>query len=275
MKILSSSIFVLLLFFSLSSTAQDKVIKNSGDTLKCKVTEIGADEIKYYYPDNKNLILGIDKTLVDHIEFGTGEVIKIENNTFANPEYYAGQSRNALKIRFLSFLNSNMELTYERSLKPGRSLEASLGIIGIGFDIYDYNPSGVYGKFAYKFIRKPDYYYQRMHYAHILKGAYIAPELDLRYSSSDFYQYFYYGTYETESIDRENEFSFAVTIKFGKQWIIDDGFLVDLFLGLGYGMTTNDKYDPVNYGFFVGTSDFPIAFSAGLRLGWVFGKKKK
>jgi len=274
MKRLFLLLLVFLSFFTISLNAQDRVIKNSGDTLKCKVTEVGADEIKYYYPDNEKLIFGIDKALVDHIEFGTGEVIKMERNTFDNPEYYAGQSKNALKIRFLSFFNTNMELTYERSLKPGRSLETSLGIIGIGFDINDYNPRGVYGKFAYKFIRKPDFYMQRMHYAHILKGAYIAPELALRYSSSEHTTYFYYGDYETMSTDREQEFSFAVTVKFGKQWVIDDGFLVDLFLGVGYGMTTSDYDEPVNYGFLAGPSEVPLALTAGLRLGWVFGKKK-
>ena len=264
-----------ILFVVFNLKAQDRIIKNSGDTIRCKVTEIGADEIKYYYPSSKKLIFGIDKAIVDHIDFGTGEVVKIEKDSFNNPEYYVGQGKNALKVRFLSFLHSTMELTYERSLKPGRSWETSLGIIGVGFDLGDYDPRGVYGKFAYKFIRKPDFYMNRMHYAHILKGAYIAPELALRYSSSEYTTAFYYDDYSSESVIREDEFSFAVTVKFGKQWVIDDGFLVDMFFGIGYGMTTLDNYgEPVTYGFMAGTLEMPLAFSSGIRLGWVFGKKK-
>jgi hypothetical protein len=265
------SLFLLMLI-SLAAFSQDKVIKNSGDTLKCKVTEIGADQIKYYYSNNEKLIFGIDKALVKRIEFSTGEVIKIESNSFDNPEYYINQNKNILKFNFLSPINTNLEFIYERSIRPGRSWETSLGIIGLGFDPNDYNPRGAYGKFAYKFIRKPDYYMQRMHYAHLLKGAYIAPEFALRYTSYDSYVYNdnYWQTYDGHE-ERIDDFAFAVTLKFGKQWVIDDGFIVDLFLGIGYGFTTNsgDNYDVVPYGFIVG-SEVPLAFTGGLRIGWAF-----
>ncbi len=263
----------LTILFSFTLQAQDRVIKNSGDTLRCKVTEIGADEIKYYYPDNEKLIFGIDKALVDHIEFGTGEVIKIEKNSFINPEYYAGQSRNALKIGFLNPFYNNYEIVYEKNLKPGRSLETSVGIIGFAFDPFDNNAKGGYLKFAYKFIRKPDFYFHRMHYAHIMKGAYIAPEIAIRYLSYDaeIWDDYWAGDATTKHM---NDFSFAVNLKFGKQWVIDDGFLIDIYLGVGYGMGTNDNYDIFNYGFIAGDSDIPISATGGIRLGWVFGKKK-
>ncbi len=263
---------ILLMFISITTFAQDKVIKNSGDTLNCKVTEIGADQIKYYYSNNDKLIFGIDKALVKRIEFSTGEVIEVKANSFDNPEYYIDQSKNIIKFNFLSPVNTNLEFIYERSLKPGRSWETSLGIIGVGFDPNDYNPRGAYGKFAYKFIRKPDFYMQRMHYAHLLKGAYMAPEISMRYTSYETYVYTgnYWETYETHQ-ERVEDFSVAVTLKFGKQWVIDDGFVVDLFLGVGYGFTSssNDSYDVIPYGFIVG-SEVPIAFTGGLRVGWAF-----
>jgi len=61
---------------------------------------------------------------------------------------------------------------YEQNIKPGKSWETALGIIGLGADPQDVNPRGVYGKFAYKFMRNPDFYSTKMHYSHILKGAY-------------------------------------------------------------------------------------------------------
>ena len=84
----------------------------------------------------------------------------------------ANQSKNAIKINFLSPLFGTTELIYERSIKPGRSWETALGIVGLGNDIQEIDPRGVYGKFAYKFMRSPDAYLQNMHYSHILKGAY-------------------------------------------------------------------------------------------------------
>jgi len=260
-----------LLLTSFAAFSQDRVIKNSGDTLNCKVTEIGTDQIKYYYSNNEKLIFGIDKALVKRIEFSTGEVIKIESNSFDNPEYYINQNRNVIKFNFLSPINTNLEFIYERSIKPGRSWETSLGIIGLGWDPNDYNPRGAYGKFAYKFIRKPDYYMQRMHYAHILKGAYIAPELAMRYTSYESYVYSDYDWQTYVSEKRIDDFSVALTLKFGKQWVFDDGFIVDLFLGIGYGFSSKsgDSYDVIPYGFIV-ASEVPLSFTGGLRIGWAF-----
>ena len=122
---------VLFLLISFTSFAQDKIIKKNSEVIHCKVTEIGADEIKYYYEDSPKLIFGLDKALVDKIEFATGEVIEVEENTLRNPEYYVNQSKNALKINFLSPLFGTTELVYERSTKPGKSWEVALGLQGL------------------------------------------------------------------------------------------------------------------------------------------------
>ncbi len=93
-------VIFLLLLLSINAISQDKLIKKNSEIINCKVTEIAADEVKYYYTDNPKLIFGIDKALVEKIEFSTGEVIEIENKTFRNPEYYADQGKHALKINF-------------------------------------------------------------------------------------------------------------------------------------------------------------------------------
>lgn len=259
----------LLLLLSINAISQDKLIKKNSEIINCKVTEIAADEVKYYYADNPKLIFGIDKALVEKIEFSTGEVIEIENNTFRNPEYYANQSKQALKINFLSPLMGSTEIIYERSIKPSKSWETALGIIGLGNDIQDINPRGIYGKFAYKFMRDPDFYMNRMHYSHILKGAYFAPEIAVRYMSFDNHYYYYYDNNSSE--EREDLFTLALMLKFGKQWVFDDAFLLDIYAGVGYGFGTND-YEGLPYGFIVAPDEFPIAFTSGIRVGWVFGK---
>jgi len=267
MKNLLSLLFV---FVSVLTFAQDNIIKKNGEIINCKVTEIGAAEVKYYYGDNEKLIFGIDKVLVDNVTFSTGEVIIIEN-TLKNAEYYANQKKNAIKINFLSPLFGTTELVYENSIKPGKSWETALGIVGLGVDIEDINPRGVYGKFAYKFMRDPDFYMHRMHYAHILKGAYFAPEIALRYMSYDSYYYYDYhnGSYNN-SEKREENFALALMLKFGKQWVFDDSFLVDIHWGIGYGIGGDD--DGLPFGFIVGPSEVPIAVTSGIRVGWVFGK---
>lgn len=258
---------IILLFWSLTTIAQDKIVKKSGDTLNCEVTEVGANEVKYFYKDKPGIVFGIDKALLEKIEFASGEVIKIEGNTFNNAEYYTNQNRRALKFNFLSPLAGSTEIAYEQNYKPGQSWEVALGIVGLGVDQMDINPKGAYGKFAYKFIRTPDFYMQRMHYSHILKGAYIAPELALRYVKYDRWNYDYW--YSDGTRTSTDEFAFAFTLKFGKQWVFNDAFVVDSYFGLGYGLG-NDNYDALNYGFIVGGEDFPMAVTAGLRIGWAF-----
>jgi hypothetical protein len=268
---------LLAIFLCFSAFAQDKIIKTTGDTISCKVTELASAEVKYYYADNPKLIFGIDNALVDRVEFATGEVIKIDNNTFQNAEYYAGQSKNALKLNFLSPLFGTTEFIYERSIKPGKSWETALGIIGLGNDIQDINPRGVYGKFAYKFMRSPDFYSHKMHYSHILKGAYFAPEIALRYMSYDdnyYYSYYDYNTGNYSSTgdeERKSQTTIAFMLKLGKQWVFDDSFLLDIYAGVGYGIGADDD-EALPYGFIVATNDFPIALTSGIRIGWVFGQ---
>lgn len=268
--------FVLLLL-AISAVSQDKIIKKNSEIINCKVSEIGADEVKYYYVENPKLVFGIDKALVTRIEFSTGEVIEIESNSFKNPEYYANQNKHALKINFLSPLFGTTEFAYEHVIKPGRSWETALGIVGLGNDIQDINPRGVLGKFAYKFMRDPDFYMNRMHYSHILKGAYFAPEIALRYMSFDSSNYDYYydsnNQYHSNySESREEQFTLALMLKLGKQWIFDDAFLLDIYAGVGYGFGAQD-YDTLPYGFIVAPDDFPIALTGGIKIGWVFGKE--
>lgn len=264
----------LLLLFTINAISQDQIIKKNSEIINCKVSEIGADEVKYYYAENPKLVFGIDKVLVDRIEFATGEVVEIETNSFRDPEYYANQSKHALKINFLSPLTGSTEFAYEQVIRPGRSWETSLGIIGLGNDAYDMSPRGLFGKFTYKFMRDPDFYMNRMHYSHILKGAYFAPEIALRYMSyeSDTYYYDSYRGYSTYEEDRESQGTLALMLKLGKQWVFDDAFLLDIYFGVGYGFGT-DEYETIPFGFIVGTDEIPIAFTSGIKIGWVFGKE--
>lgn len=184
--------FVIIMIFSVASYAQDKIVKKTGDIINCEVTEVGLGEIKYFYENKSKVTFTIDKALVSKIIFATGEEISIESDNLKNPEFYADQGKRAFKIGFLSPLSGSTELVYEQSIKPGKSWETSIGIVGLGFDFGDVKPRGAYGKFAYKFMRTPSFYTNRMRYAHILKGGYFAPELSVRYMAFDSYDYNYY-----------------------------------------------------------------------------------
>lgn len=152
-------------------------MKNNNEQIKCKIREIGLDVIKYNLPEYSNDVLfAIAKDDIVKIIFENGKELEFQKD-MSNPEFYTANKKNILKIDFLSPLTGNTTFAYERSLQPGRSIEASLGIIGLGIDPGNRNQEGAFVKLGYKFIKDPDFYLRGMRYAHILKGGYIKPEV--------------------------------------------------------------------------------------------------
>lgn len=281
MKTLHAFIGLILLAFAAQPAfSQDQIHKKNKEIIDCKVREIGMDEIKYSLPDYpQDLLFAIDKDNVEKILFENGKEMFFQKE-ISNPENYLDNKRNAIKVDFLSPLTGNTTFYYERSLKPGRSLEAGLGIIGLGIDPNDRNPGGFFTKFGAKFIKSPDFYLRGMRYAHVLKGAYVKPEFTFGYYARD-YEYWWYedsawGGGEYYRVERDKVFTAAILLNVGKQWVFDNSFLVDFFFGIGYGFDSKtDKdyyydYDGYHYGFLMADESVPISFSAGLKMGWLF-----
>lgn len=265
------STLILLMLLPLAVISQDQIIKRNLDIIQCKITEIGSNEIKYRLSDySSDLIFAIEKDKVAKVIFEDGKEL-VFNTAMTDPSNYEGQNRNAIKAEFFAPLTGNFTLAYERSLKPGRSIEGTLGIIGLGIDPNDYNPSGAFVKFGYKFIKNPDFYLQGLRYAHILKGSYFKPEISISAYTRDFevydprypYPYDYY-------MDRRSVFSAAINLVFGKQWVIDNTFLVDWYLGVGYGYDNIDNDGGYHYGHSVAGDEFPISGTTGLKVGFLF-----
>lgn len=260
---------LILLITGSSLSAQDIIMKKNNDLIKCKIREIGLDEIKYNLPEySADVLFSIDKDKIIKIIFENGQEMEFKKE-MSNAENYLDNKKNVLKIDFLSPLTGNTTFAYERSLRPGRSVEATLGIIGLGTDPDDRNPGGVFARIGYKFIKDPDFYLRGMRYAHILKGSYVKPEIAMAFFNHDTWMYRdYTSSYYEKS--RESVFSGTIQLVIGKQWIIDNAFAVDFFGGVGYGFTTDESYTPYHYGYSVMDESFPMAFSAGLKIGYLF-----
>jgi hypothetical protein len=271
--------------------AQDLMfLKNNKTPIKVKVYEIGLDEIKYKpYGDTVIPVLVIPRLNVSKLVLQNGSVFEFKDNPMTDASSYADQHPNAFKIHFLSPLFSNCAFSYERSLKPGRSYEVGLGIIGMGVQYFNHSPRGLYGRFGYKFIMSPDYYVRGMKYAHILKGGYIKPEIIFGgYGiNRDAYYSYFYGSYSTTY---RSEVTFGgLMMNLGKQWVVDDAFVFDMYVGFGFGTSNYTKNPHTNaistsfddtdgryyhYAFLGGGPDVPFALSAGFKMGFVFGKQK-
>jgi len=271
MKMFLATMFLLLIGFY--GFAQDQIIKKNLEIINCKIREVASDEIKYLLPDYpQDVIFSIEKEKVGKIVFENGQEMTFQKE-MTNPENYLDQKKNALKIDFMSPLTGNTTFSYERSLKPGRSIEASLGIIGLGIDPNDVDQGGSFIKFGMKFIKSPDFYLQGLRYAHILKGSYFKPEIGFSLYSKDIQTDVYdpYSGYYYTSEDRASIFAGFIQVVLGKQWVVDDVFLIDMYGGIGYGF---DDYDGdsggYHYGFVVTSDDVPFSMSAGFKIGFLF-----
>ncbi|MCD4696659.1 MAG: hypothetical protein K8S16_10515 [Bacteroidales bacterium] len=265
-------ISLMLIIFSATLFGQDVIHKRNSETINCKVKEIGVDQIKYSLPEyDEDLIFSIDKENVKKIVFENGKEMAFEKE-MTNPENYAENYRNAIKVDFLSPLTGNTTFSFERSIKPGQSWEATLGLIGLGVDPRDRNPSGFFTKFGYKFIKSPDFYLRGMRYAHILKGGYVKPEIIIGYYSRDYEMYDYnYNTWSSSYYtERRDVLNGAIILNLGKQWIYSNSFLVDFFVGVGYGFDSDNYEENYHYGHQTATEEVPLSFAAGLKIGFLF-----
>ncbi len=270
-------VFACCLFSSTKVTAQDTIYKRSKEIIKAKIIEIGLDEIKYKMPgDEEGATIVIAKDQVWKIIFanGTTQILQPEMD---NPETYSNQKKNAFKIDFLAPMFRHFTFIFERSIKPGQSIEGSIGVIGVGYNHNDtHDPSGMFVRIGFKFIKSPDFYLRGMKYAHILKGSYIRPEFVFgsysdTYTPSDLYNFFGTNPAPVPVTDRVTFGS--IQLVFGKQVVLNDAFLVDYYVGLGYASTTHSssKYD---YWFspfgMQGFGSSPFSISGGVRIGLLF-----
>nr|NQU92374.1 hypothetical protein [Bacteroidota bacterium] len=247
--------------------AQDQIFKKNDDVINCKIKEIGMDEVKYTLPDYpQDVFFTIDKIKITKVVFENGSEMEFKDE-MTDPEMYEDQKKNAIKVDFLSPLTGNTTFSYERSLKPGRSIEGSLGIIGLGIDPDQVNQSGAFMKFGMKFIKSPDFYMRGMRYAHILKGSYFKPEIAFGYYTQE--SAHLEGDMGSSGSEKKNVFSGTVQLVLGKQWVMDDVFLVDFYGGIGYGFD-NQSDGGYHYGYTVASDEVPLSFSMGLKIGFLF-----
>ncbi len=255
--------------FSVQAQAQDKIYKKNKEVIECIIKEVGSEDIKYYALEVSEGVLRsilIDK--ITKIEFANGEIITFQDN-FSNPENYEDQHKNLLKINLLEPLNGSTSFTLERSLKPGRSMEGTLGIIGLGFDPANYEGIGAYVGFGIKFLSKPDRYFKKMRYAHILKGFFVKPEILFSSYQVLPFEVGHIGVVRPTVIliDRVWVASAVFLINIGKQWVFDDGFALELFGGVGYGHKSRN--DVPQYSIFI-RNDMPLVGRIGLRIGILY-----
>lgn len=248
---------LLIILFTCSAQlikAQDKIYRKNGKIIEAKILEIGSAEIKYKEfnkPDGPVYVLETDR--IKKIVFEDGKVQTFRDN-YKDEETYEDQAKKAVKINFFSPLYGYTEFGYEKSIGVGKSFELSLGIIGLGKSeqLTWYNSQlqnvkrkqgGVFVSGGYKFGKLPDFIlFGRSRLTHLMQGTYVKPILYLgHYSENVLVE----KTGNVFDVGKQNVTFGALQIEVGRQWVLGDKLVLDLYEGLGYGV--DNKKDTYQY----------------------------
>lgn len=261
---------------------QDIILKRNNEIMNCLILNIEEDAVKYKFPGHPvDSIYFISKDALVKVVFENGIELRFDEND-SDIDGLVPARNSALKMEFLSPLTGNTTFTYERKLERGRSIEGTIGIIGLGVYAPKPNAGGLLLKAGYKFIFVPDRFQYGLQYAQPLKGSYLKPEIMIGFYAANMeYSYDHYVVdygypYYTTSLASKHAsvFSAALQLVMGKQWIIDNTLLLDVYAGVGYGFASFSKYNEdhyytngnYHYGYTIGT-EIPVSFSAGFKIG--------
>ena len=280
--------FIVVLFFINSFVnkvnAQDTLVYQNGDKRIIYVNEIGLDEIKFRnLNDSSDVIRVIDKSELKELRLYSHEIVRFTvdplDAKFTDKEL---KKTHSIKFNFLSPLFNHIAFSYESMIKPWMNLEIEAGLIGVGFSSNSDDASGGLIRAGVKFIRKPDFKIRGQKLSHPLHGKYFKPELIFNHYTKTINESFYSLGYPYQYNQSSNNIKFtnvAINLNFGKQHYLAGGFLIDTYLGIGYGLQLingksesnnnfNSYHDGFPYTHAQGNLNFPVSFTFGIRLGF-------
>ncbi len=281
--------------------AQDLIITvDKTDTISCRITLVGPEQIQYYLwddPDEKIEILKRQQVL--RILYENGRVVRVSE---AKPQVadYAHQSNLAIKLDVFSTLYSTTSFSFEKSISTRKSIELGVGLIGIGLYKDEHlNPSGLYLRAGMKYFFRPLTFKKTIE-SHLLKGWYLRPELAINmYRQNDYYREINFhlsqnkSTIVSDYFERYERKSAAIILNAGKQWVFGNHFCMDLFFGVGAGWgsqkfistrsfdmklpdndsstSANEEDNPFLTGILISHhGGYAIAMQLGFKLGYLF-----
>ena len=285
---------ILLSLFVTTINAQDMLIKKDGEVIKAKILEVGTTEIKYKLfdsPDGPTLTINKRevRTMKIHSENGKNDkVMNITDDPMSVGNNAIVDKTSSFKFHFFSPLTHKLAFSYEWMVRPGFNWEAGVGFVGAGVGLFDQvvnlHPIGFYLRTGPKFLlgSSSDIEIDGARYAHPLKGRYFKIETILYTLSKTYKQEVYNSvTQNYDVIDVSSSYwGAALNLIYGRQYIFGNSITVGWYGGLGYGFESKSTtysnntlildYDPIRYSHTFFGKNFPITYTAGFNIGYIF-----
>ncbi len=267
---------------------EDIIIKKDGSTLKTKISEIGADEVKFkLYNNPEGPTMSLKKSEINSVKIDGQSVYEYKEDPRSTSNKAILNKTSCLKFYFFSPLNNHLAFGYEWMNKPGFNWDAGIGIIGPGTGLVDdfrnRKVKGTFIRFGPKFLlgSSSDIEIEGAKYAHPLKGRYIKVEMILNAMSvTNTLDTGYYPAIGKMTYTNKYQ-SMTFNIGYGRQFIFGNTLTVGYYLGLGYSFenkSTNlintpkywyEDYQANRYSHSFYGKNFPLATTFRFTIGYI------
>jgi len=268
--------------------AQDTIRYANGEIMIGQVEEIQRSEIRFRTTSSGNsVVVTVAKSDLQSVSLHGGQRFQFGPADWSEKEKSFLERRNIISLDLLAPALDHVTIGYERAWKPQTSLVLKVGRIGIWNRVQnapDLLNQGLLVKVGTRhMLQKRLARSAGLLSNHPLAGWYVRPEIMFSYwtkTSNDGYYYPMVLPYERREVKQFHS-STAVNLIFGGQFFISERFGMDLYTGLGYGVSWRNGVTqpengrgerPENYmfshTFFGGAS--PLCVSGGVLLGYAF-----
>lgn len=255
---------------------------------------MGTDDVKYkLYNNPDGPVLSLKKsTEVKSVVIGGQSVYEYKEDPYGVSNRSIMNSTNVIKFYFFSPLAQHLAFGYEWMNKPGFNWDAAIGIIGPGITTNaKKKPKGMFLRFGPKFLlgNSSDLEVNGAQIAHPLKGRYIKVEVILNaFTTTNYFDTSMYNPIGSSyNYSYKNKYqSLTFDIQYGRQFILGNTMTLSWYVGVGYSFeskisTIASKYkgmlyevDLARYSHSYLGQRFPMAFTWGLTIGYIFRKKE-
>ena len=284
-KFISLFITVFLLG-SLSIHAQDYITLKDDTKIKCTITEVGEDQVKYKpWGSATERIIAIDRSIIRKIKYEGGDP-DIQNKDAIETNYFWDDTRHNIKLGFTGIIANGLSLSYEKAIDPRSSVEYCIRFQNIGVSTREnIETTGGFGLSAAYKLQLSNSTRKAAKQSHILSGWYVKPELFFMNVTSRYRSTYAVGTYPTINFSK-----LGLMLNLGKQIVLNNRFVIDFFGGIGIALQLSkstivnnslcpdcrDYEEATGYvgGEIVSSLGNVLSSSFGIRLGYAFHAKK-
>lgn len=278
------------LFLALSSPgiqAQDTLFYGNGEKIIGQVEEVGVDLVRYRTTSGGSPVLIVaEKRDLLRLKLAGGQEFVFNNVSTDVPATAAFMGRTqAISLDVIAPALNHITIGYEHLLGLRSSLVVKAGYIGLWKKERNgetLDKQGWMVKIGPKFIMPPaTKRYPSARDKHPLTGWYLKPELMFSYWTDNLVSYGFYDP-STRTTNKIFYSSAVLNLVIGRQVLLGERFIFDLYGGLGYGTSWRNGiasgYDSGGYSsreeysfshaFF--SSGNPLCASGGMLFGYAF-----